>query len=196
MPFLYDEQQERHAKSRYLMVALSLLFSILVVRLIYLQVIQAGLNIRLSRENSMRLTIIAPPRGLIFDRQGEVLARNRPSYSLCVLPSQLRRRGQVVSRLCAIRDSAGAPVFDSVELQAAIRKAYARRFDLTRLKEDIPFDLMSIAEEHAMELPGIMVVAESRREYPLGHEVFHVVGYMGEIPEKDFLARDLKIPET
>jgi len=185
MPYLYDEPQERYAKSRFLIIALSLLFSILVIRLMYLQVIQAGLNIRLSKENSMRLTIIAPQRGHIYDRHGEILARNRPSYSLCVLPSQLNRRREVVRRLCAIRDSSGSPAFDSTELEATIRKAYARKFDFTRIKDDISFDLMSIAEEHSMELPGIMVVAESRREYPLGPEVFHVLGYMGEIPEKE-----------
>jgi penicillin-binding protein 2 len=134
MPYLYDEQQERNAKSRYLIIALSLLFSILIIRLMYLQIIQAGLNIRLSKENSMRLKIILPPRGHLYDRHGEVLARNRPSYSLCVLPSQLKRRKAVVSRLCAIRDSAGGAVFDSTELEATIRKAYGRRFDLTRLK--------------------------------------------------------------
>ena len=79
MPYLYDEPQERYTKSRLLIIALSLLFSILVIRLMYLQVIQAGLNIRLSKENSMRLTIIEPQRGQIYDRHGEILARNRPS---------------------------------------------------------------------------------------------------------------------
>lgn len=185
MPFLYDEPQERYSKSRFLIIALALLFSILVIRLMYLQVIQAGLNIRLSKENSMRLKIIAPQRGHIFDRHGEILARNRPSYSLCVLPYQLRRRREVVRRLCAIRDSSGSPAFDSTELEATIRKAYVRKFDHTRLKEDIPFELMSIVEEHSMELPGIVVVAESRREYPLGPQTFHALGYMGEIPEKE-----------
>jgi penicillin-binding protein 2 len=186
MPYLYDEPQERNTKSRLLIIALSLLFSILVIRLMYLQIIQAGLNIRLSKENSMRLKVIAPQRGHIYDRRGEVLARNRPSYSLCVVPSQLKRRREVVRRLCAIRDSSGNAAFDSTELETTIRKAYARRFEQTRLKEDIPFDLMSIVEEHSMELPGILVAAESRREYPMGQRAFHVLGYMGEIPEKEF----------
>jgi penicillin-binding protein 2 len=186
MSYLYDEQQERNAKSRYLIIAAALAFSVLAVRLMYLQIVQAELNIRLSRENSMRLKVILPPRGYIYDRNGEVLARNRPSYSLCVLPSQLKRRREVVHRLCAIRDSAGLPVFDSTELEAIIRKAYSRRFDPTRLREDISFEVRSVVEEHMMELPGIMVVAESRREYPLGPEAFHLLGYMSEIPEKEF----------
>jgi len=188
MTYLHDDQHERNTKSVHLIVAVSIIFSILIIRLMYLQVFEAGLNIRLSRENSMRLKIILPPRGFIYDRNGEILARNRPSYSLCVMPSQLtsKRHKEVVQRLAAIRDSAGTAVFDSKELEATIRKAYVRRFDLTRLKEDIPFDLISIAEEHAMELPGISVVAESRREYPLGPQAFHVLGYMGEVSEEEF----------
>lgn len=183
---LQDEQQIRNAKSLHLVIAGAALFIVLVARLAYLQILQADLNIRLSKENSMRLKIIVPPRGCIYDRNGEMLARNRPSYSICVLPSQLKRRKAVISALCRIRDSVDAQVFDSTELEGLIKKAYGRKFDPTRLKEDASFDLISIIEEHAMELPGIVVVAESRREYPLGSETFHVLGYMSDIPENEF----------
>jgi penicillin-binding protein 2 len=183
---LQDNLRDRNTKSAYLIAALGFLFFILFLRLVYLQVIQADINIRLSKENSMRLRVIVPPRGGIYDRNGEMLARNRPSYSLCVLPSQLKKRSAVVGRLCRIHDSSGVPVFDSTDLSAIIKKAYGRRFDLSRLKEDVSFDLISIVEEHAMELPGILIAAESRREYPLGLGAFHVLGYMGEIPEEEF----------
>jgi penicillin-binding protein 2 len=182
----HDEQHGRNAKSLHLVIGVATLFFVLVVRLAYLQILQAELNIRLSKENSMRLRIMTPTRGCIYDRNGEMLARNRPSYSICVLPSQLKRRKSVISALCRIRDSLGAPVFDSTDLDAVIKNAYARKFDPTRLKEDASFDLISIVEEHAMELPGIIVVAESRREYPLGSETFHALGYMTDIPETDF----------
>jgi penicillin-binding protein 2 len=183
---LQDEQRERNAKSLHLIIGIALLFFVLVIRLAYLQILQADLNIRLSKENSMRLKIIVPPRGCMYDRNGEMLARNRPSYSICVLPAELKHRKAVISALCRIRDSLGEPVFDSTELDALIKKAYLRKFDPTRLKEDASFDLRSIVEEHSMELPGIVVVAESRREYPLGPETFHALGYMSDIPENEF----------
>ena len=47
-------------------------------------------------------------------------------------------------------------------------------------------ELVSIIEEHSMELSGIIVETESRREYPLGESAFHVLGYMSEIPEEQF----------
>ncbi len=189
MPFtahLQDEQRERNSKSLFLIVTAAIFFFFIILRLAFLQIIQADLNIRLSKENSMRLRVILPPRGCIYDRNGEILARNRPSYSICVLPSKLKRRKDIIAKLCAIRDSAGTAVFDSAELEATIKKAYGRRYDPTRLKEDVSLDLMSIVEEHSMELPGIIVVSESRREYTLGQSTFHALGYMSDIPEDEF----------
>ena len=187
---LQDEQRERNAKSLFLIVTVAVFFLLIIARLAFLQIIQADLNIRLSKENSMRLRVILPPRGCIYDRNGEILARNRPSDSICVLPSKLpsklKYRKEIIARLCSIRDSSGAIVFDSVELEATIKKANGRRYDPTRLKEDVSLDLMSIVEEHSLELPGIIVVSESRREYTLGASTFHAFGYMSEIPEDEF----------
>jgi penicillin-binding protein 2 len=168
------------------MATISLFLLILLIRLIYIQIILADENIRLSKENAMRLRIIRPPRGRIFDRNGRVLARNRPSYSISVLPYKLKDKKSVISSLCSITDSTGTTVFDSTELEQLFRKAYQRRFDPTRLKEDVSMELVSIIEEHSMELPGIIVVTESRREYTLGKAAFHLLGYMTEIPENQF----------
>ncbi|MBN1575945.1 MAG: hypothetical protein JW913_05295, partial [Chitinispirillaceae bacterium] len=183
---LQDEQQVRRFKSVFLMSAVALFMLILLLRLIYIQVILADENIRLSKENAMRLRIIIPPRGRIFDRNGNVLARNRPSYSICVLPYKLRNRSSVIASLCSIADSSRTAVFDSTELERIFKKASYRRFDATRLMEDVSMELVSIIEEHSMELPGIIVETESRREYTLGESAFHVLGYMSEIPESQF----------
>jgi penicillin-binding protein 2 len=183
---LQDEQHERRVKSLIISAAISLFFIILLISLINTQVRDASVNIRLSDANSMRETIILPPRGSIFDRNGEVLARNRPSYSISVLPYKLRNRDKVIESLCKIRDANGEAVFDSLELTRQFRRAAQRRFDATRIKEDVSIDIVSIVEEHFMELPGIIVQTESRREYPFGPAAFHVVGYMGEIPEREF----------
>jgi penicillin-binding protein 2 len=183
---LQDEQRERLEKSIRLCIAASILFAVLLSRLFYLQIIQARENIRLSQENGMQFTIQKAPRGLILDRNGVVLARNRPSYSIGILPYKIKNRRAVIANLCSIRDSSNNPAFDSTELKDLIRRAFQRRFDVTRLKEDVFMDIVSIIEEHSMELPGIIVETESRREYLLGSATFHALGYMSEIPENQF----------
>jgi penicillin-binding protein 2 len=183
---LHDEQRERLDKSVRLCIFASMLFAIVFARLFYVQVIQARQNIRLSQENGMQFIIQKAPRGLILDRNGTILARNRPSYSICILPYKVKNRHIVIENLCSIRDGGKYPVFDSTELKDLIRKAFKRRFDITRLKEDVCMDIVSIVEEHSMELPGITVETESRREYLLGPSTFHLLGYMSEIPENQF----------
>jgi penicillin-binding protein 2 len=180
-----DEQQERTTKSVRLSIVVAAMFSVLAVRLVYLQVVQADLNIRLSRENGMQLRVIKAPRGLILDRNGAVLTRNRPSYSICVLPYKVKKRSEIIKNLLKIR-AGGKAVFDSMELVQGFAQAQRRRFDPGRLKEDVSMEVVSIIEEHSMELPGIMVETESRREYTLGDRAFHVLGYMSEIPENQF----------
>lgn len=181
-----DEQQARRTNSVLLMAGFAFFIALLIIRLVYIQIIIADENIRLSTENAMRLRIIDPPRGRIFDRNGMIIARNRPSYSISLLPYQLRNRKMVISNLCKITDSTGLSIFDSTALEAVFRKAVFRKFDPTRLAEDVSMDLVSIIEEHSMELPGIIVETESRREYTLGKSAFHVLGYMSEIPEEHF----------
>lgn len=183
---LQDELQKRIQKSMWLIGIISFFFLILFIRLFYLQVVQAETNIRLSKENQMQLKTIKASRGLIFDRNGVVLARNRPSYSICILPFKMDKKVDIVANLLNIRDRNNHPIFDSLELTKRIKNAKKRRFDATRLKEDISIDIVSIIEEHSMELPGIIVKTEARREYPLGKMAFHVLGYMSEIPETIF----------
>jgi penicillin-binding protein 2 len=183
---LQDEPQDKNVKSIVLAIAITVFIVLLIARMFYVQVLNGETNIRLSKENAMRLKNIFPPRGRIYDRNGEVLARNRPSYSICVLPHKLKNRKQVIASLCQVKDSLGVSVFDSTELEMTIKRAMYRRFDLTRLKEDVSLDLVSIIEEHSMELPGITVETESRREYTLGASAFHILGYMSEIPENNF----------
>jgi penicillin-binding protein 2 len=181
-----DEQRERLDKSIRLIVFVSVLFITLIIRLFYIQVIQGQLNIRLSQENGMQFSILKAPRGLILDRNGIVLARNRPSYSIGILPYKMKNRRAVIENLLKIHDADNQPVFDSIDLANLIRKSYGRRFEITRLKEDVSMDIVSIVEEHSMDLPGISVETESRREYMLGPATFHVLGYMSEIPETQF----------
>jgi penicillin-binding protein 2 len=184
-PLFQEEQQERLSKSIRLISIISILFVILVLRLIFLQVIQAKQNIRLSQENGMQFNYIKAPRGLILDRNGVVLARNRPSYFIGILPYKVKNKNReaVMHNLCTIRDTAGVPLFDSTDLAERMQRAWGRRFEVSRLKEDISLDIVSIIEEHAMDLPGITVETEARREYVYGKATFHLLGYMSEVSE-------------
>jgi len=182
-----DDQQKRIHHSAVLSVVFALLFVILGSRIYYLQIIQGELHLRLSSENAMYLKVLHAPRGRVLDRNGKVLARNRPSYSIGVMPFQVKDKHEVISKLTSIRLKADTnAVFDSLILEKQFRLARSRRFQVTRIKEDVPLELVSIIEEHSSQLPGIVVDVESRREYPYSEQTFHVIGYTTEFSDREY----------
>lgn len=174
--------QERASKSKVLSIAVAFLFFILMLRVFYITIINGEKNLSLSINNRVFLETIKASRGIIYDRNGIVLARNRPSYSVKVLPYHIPKDVDIAEKLLKIRSRDGTPLFDTTELEKKLRYAKYRSSRLTTLKEDISLDYVSIIREHSLELPGIELTVEPRREYPLGEDTYHVLGYLGEIP--------------
>jgi len=175
---------ERTSKSKILSIFAIIFFSILVGRLFYIQIVQGEKYRSMSVNNRVALEIMKASRGIIYDRNGIVLARNRPSYSVKILPYNMPRGYDIESRLLQIKSRDGELLFDSTDLANKLQQASYRQSRYTMLMEDVSMDFVSIIREHSMELPGIEVVTESRREYPLGEDIYHVIGYLGSIPEE------------
>jgi len=114
------------------------------------------------------------------------LVRNRPSYSVCLLPYKLVHKEQVIENLCQIRTSLGEPLVTVDDIKTKLKQARKRPFEATILCEDVDLGIVSIIEEHQLELQGIVIQTELRREYPYGKLAAHLLGYVGEIPEEDF----------
>jgi penicillin-binding protein 2 len=84
------------------LVFIGLMSAGLVVRLMYLQIVGHGHYAMLAKENSVKLTPVPPTRGIIYDRNGKVLAENTPSYSLELIPEQIGDMEDTLKRLQAL----------------------------------------------------------------------------------------------
>ncbi len=157
----------------------------LSARLFYLQVVQGEYHQSLSEQNSIRLQVIKAPRGLIYDRNGTIIASNRPSYQIAIMPTELRRDEPVLERLLRFRDAAGTRLFDSAHVAWTLERARWRRFQPLVIFEDAPFEVVSLVEEHQSLLPGVVTLVESRRTYPFGTAAAHVLGYLDEVKEDE-----------
>jgi len=82
---------------RVLTAIIAVLIGVLVVRLWQLQVLQGARYLRQSEENRVRDYTVIAPRGVIYDRRGRPLVSNRPSFTVAVLPLELRRRDEVLA---------------------------------------------------------------------------------------------------
>ena len=148
----------------------------LFVRLFFLQVIEREEYRRLSVNNSIRLQSIKPPRGLIFDRNGELLVDNRPSFDLSIITKDAKPLEKTLGKLTYFLE---APL---EELQSKIsrNKGYSAYTPIL-LKQDIGRDALAQVEVHKFDLPGVGVNVEARRHYINQNSAAHLVGYLSEI---------------
>lgn len=150
---------------------------LLTARLFYLQVASGQRYPAVAAGNRTVLQPIPSARGLIFDRSGAELVRNVPSYVVKIRPADLpeSRRTDVVARLAALLS------IDPAAINISIDSNPGSRFDEVRIAAEVPKDIASIVAESHLDLPGVVVDVESRREYPTGKLLSQVLGYTGPI---------------
>jgi penicillin-binding protein 2 len=151
-------------------------FAVLVMRLLYLQIIEGAEYRRLSEINSIRLQDIDAPRGLILDRNNQLIVDNRPAFDLKIILKDAKPLNETLEKLSRI---VGEPAQELKE-QIANNK---RRGPYTPLllKEDIGRDLLAAIEVHKYDLPGVVIHVSPRRHYLFGELAAHLLGYVGEI---------------
>ncbi len=177
------EYQQPGRRLFILNLIIGLLIGILGVRLWQVQVLQGASYLRQSEENRIRDYTIAAPRGIIYDRKGRPLVTNRPSFTVAVLPLELRDPPVVIPRLASIL--AVAPE----EIKARINANRPRPFEPVRVKRDVGPGIVAMIEENRLDLPGVIILAEPVRYYLHGKIAAHVLGYLGEIDPDELAAR-------
>jgi penicillin-binding protein 2 len=155
-----------------------LVFSLLATRLAYLQ-LSSG-RVYAAQAASTTRTVDEPipsSRGLIYDRKGRPLVTNVASFSVKITPSDLpfSRRTDVSARLGNLLG------MDPSEILATLDSAPGSRFDPVRIAQDVPEDVARLVSESTDELPGVSVAVETRRQYPAGPLMAHIVGYTGPV---------------
>lgn len=151
-------------------------FVVLFVRLFFLQVIEREEYRRLSENNSIRLQSIKPPRGLIFDRNGEMLVDNRPSFDLSIITRDAKPLEQTIGKLSYFLE---AP-FEELQSKLSRNRGYSA-FTPILLKQDIGRDALAQIEVHKFDLPGVGINVEARRHYLNQNSAAHLIGYLSEI---------------
>lgn len=156
------------------------IFLLLLLRLWYLQVIQAERFQILSERNRIRYMPIAAPRGPIFDRDGQLLVDNRPAFGVSVMRQDIDDRERLLAQLSLLLD------VDSETLEARLKAG--RRFPFYRpvpMADDVNRDLLERVQENSLDLPGVLVDVHPMRSYPHADVAAHLFGYLGEITERE-----------
>jgi len=180
---LKDPIHERHLFRRRLLVAVVgtvVLMLTLLGRLYYLQVMNHSHFSTLSRNNRVTILPIAPTRGLIYDRNGVLLAENVPSFSLEIVPERVQ---DMATTLSAIRKLVTVSDTDVARFKEELQRK--RRFEPVPLRFDLTDQEVARIAVNRYRLPGVEIKSRLTRYYPLGTLTSHVVGYVGRINEKE-----------
>ncbi len=172
-------------RSRVLRTTAVVLFMIMVSRLGWLQIVRGTDYRKLSKDNYVQVSTVRAPRGLILDRNGEVLAENRAALSVILNRSIARddeEAADVLSELLELDRE-----FVAEKLADASTNYYGGTvlIDDVDLLDDRDFARISRLVEQRSRLKGIKVVETAARRYPEGTLATHAIGYVGEISDAE-----------
>jgi penicillin-binding protein 2 len=171
----YRERIKFDEKLRVFSLAIALGFTIFSLRLAHLQLISGGEYKQLSDKNRIRLLPLKAPRGLIYDCNGNLLADNRPSFTVSITPAESPNLPATLTKLRSFVD------FDEIRVLEQARASIYAPFKQITLLRDISIEQAAQIEECSLDLPGVVITAEPCRRFPLGQYAAHALGYLGEI---------------
>lgn len=169
-------------KSRFTVLILTvlLIFTVLLLRLWFLQIISSDRYQLLSEKNRIRYLPVAAERGPIYDRYGELLVDNRPGFTIAALRQEVDDSEEMVKRL------SGYLGIDEETLAENWRKGRSLpRYRPVPLAMDVDRDAVERVQENAINLPGVLTLVTPVRSYPYGELGAHLLGYLGEITEEE-----------
>ena len=169
--------EQRSLAAGAIIAALSVL---LLARLVTLQVVRHDYYTDLSQGNRVRIEPLPAPRGLIVDRNGTVVAENRPAYQLELVREEVPDLADTLKRLATIGLIPAEDIDDARKLVMSHRS-----FDSVPIRLRLDDEEIATFAVHRFEFPGVDIRTRLARSYPFGELAVHALGYVGAISEQD-----------
>ena len=170
-----------------LSIVVGILFFLLLLRLWHLQILSGEEYRDMSENNRLRFLPVAASRGAIMDRNGNVLVRNRPSFSLAVIPQEVKNKDALLDKLSSLLG------LDRDELAERWEKVKGKaNYYPVVLASNITRDQVEIIEENRLYLPGVEVEMKPVREYENGVLASHLLGYISEVSEDELNSKNFE----
>ncbi|HZP42364.1 MAG TPA: penicillin-binding protein 2 [Candidatus Binatia bacterium] len=158
------------------------MFALVAARLWYLQV-ERGAEMRdRSENNRLRLVRLPAARGVVYDRNGEILIDNRPSFDAVFVPEDARDRRLVLKNLARYLGE------EESVLHQRVRGPRKRPpYEGIVLRRDVDWQGVVALETHQLDLPAVSLQVAPKRYYPFGTLAAHLLGYVGEVSESELV---------
>lgn len=183
-----NHQRERYFFQLRLIISAGfvvLLMLVLVSRFFYLQVLRHDYFTTMAENNRISVMPIVPNRGLILDRNGEVLARNYSGYTLEITPSKVDDLEATIDQLAKIIDIGPRDRKRFKKLRAE-----SRSFTSLPIRSRLSDEEVARFAAQSYRFPGVDIKARLFREYPYNEITSHLIGYIGRINDRDLKRLD------
>ncbi len=175
-----QKMEDFKGRYKYLVVFVGFAFFLIFIRLWSLYIIKGSELRHLSENNRIRLLENPADRGMLLDRKGRILAHNRPSFEVYVVPEDVKANPEVLPRIAELLHMTR----DEIEEKISVQKRGAP-FRPVKIKSDIDWNELAVVESNRVYLPGLLVDVRPRRAYNYGDLASHLIGYLGEVDEND-----------
>lgn len=172
------KKKNQDGRFRYLYWIVIAIFVILISRLVYLQLFAGEYYYTLAEGNRLRAIPIAAMRGIMYDRNGQILVGSRPSFMVTYVPPKDGMSDEELHKLAGILNMPEDKLREKVQ---KVKSSYVP----TVLANDLTQDIVTKIEEQRNDLPGVSVDAQPIRYYPYKMMAAQVFGYVGQIDEED-----------
>jgi len=177
-PLPDDEGRKRAFE--WLLFAAVLFFLLVTARLWYLQVIKAEHFKNLAQRNHTRYLPIAAPRGIIYDRNGEILVGNRPSFTVSALRQDVIDKELLIERIANVLECPPEEIQQNWK-----RYEYFPRYLPIPLKTGISRTQVEKLSENSIYLQGMIIETKPVRSYPGANAGAHILGHVGLISAEE-----------
>jgi penicillin-binding protein 2 len=175
-------RESRLFRSRAIIAALIvlLLLLLLIMHLVKLQISDHTHFTTLSRDNRVKVEPLPPTRGLIYDRNGVILAQNLPTHSLEITPERVKDLDNTLAELGKL-----VPISSNDLKRFKRLKSHQRRFDSIPIRVQLTDEEVARFAVNRHLFPGVDIQAKLLRDYPLKDITAHILGYVGRINKKE-----------
>jgi penicillin-binding protein 2 len=159
-------------------VTIIVFFLAILTRLWFLQGIEAKTYRQLAEQNRTRILPIEAPRGVIFDRHGQLLVKNRLSLTVSLSQKQAGNH-RLISKLAKLLS------VSKKEIKKQLKSKKSSDLRAKPIRRDVSVEVVSYIQEHQKQFPGVRIKVEPVRQYTNGSLASHVLGYVGEISDQE-----------
>jgi penicillin-binding protein 2 len=173
------QDQELRVSIRILQAIVIIGFAVMIGRVFHLQILDYEMYSPMSMQNSLRMEMVNPARGLILDRKGTIIVENQPIYSITITPARFNMAN--LPKLAEFLN-----IEEELVLQRITEAQNYSWHRTSRLFTEVPFDAFSAIQENIWQLPGIGHQIESKRHYPTEVRASHLIGYLREASLEEY----------